>query len=87
MSRKSKKKSPEKKFNVDFNKKYLIDMLPNGVKDRKVENCKKVSCNINLLDDGYTIRATCDGFQNAYFYIEFFDWLLYNNTLKVDESV
>lgn len=87
MSKESEKKSPEKKFNVDFNKKYLIDMLPNGEKDRKIKNCKKVSCDIKLLDDGHTIKATCEGFQNAYFYLEFFEWLLYINTLKVDESI
>lgn len=83
----SKKKSSLdlNKFNIDFSKNYLIDMLPLGILNRKTQNCKNVSCKIELLEDNYTIRATCEGYQNAYFYVELFDWLLRTKHLKVDQ--
>ena len=67
------------KFNVDFNSKYYIPMSKLEDRYRKAVDTIIVPCDIQLLQDGYTIKATHEGYHPSYFYIEFFDWQVYRN--------
>lgn len=86
MGKKSKKPVVDvSKFNVDFTSKYLIPMSKLTDKYRKAVDAITVPCDICLMKDGYTVKATHEGFHPSYFYIEFFDWQVYRNLfVKVD---
>jgi len=78
-----KKKSVDyvSKYKINFDVPYLIKLLPIGQLNRKEEFCDLVRCNIELMSDGYTIRASHEGYQTAYFYVEYFNWLLYTKEI------
>ena len=78
----AKKKIDISKYNIDFNSTYLIPMLRIGNVTRKAKDAEIVNCTVSVSNDGNMIRATCDGYNNAYFYADYFNWLLYTKEIK-----
>lgn len=78
----AKKKIDISIYNIDFDSTYLIPMLRIGNVTRKAEDAEIVNCTISLFSDGFTIKATCNGYNDAYFYPDYFNWLLYTKEIK-----
>ena len=63
---------------IDETKIYIVPMVK--ISDKHIEEPVEV----NILIDKYGITCKKDGYQQKYFYKEYFEWLIYRKYIKVE---
>ena len=69
----------------DETKIYNIPLVPCGKRmTTYVYNCPRADCHIKNISN-YTVMASAEGYEDAYFIDKYFEWLIYTNYIIVKE--